>query len=87
MTHSMLSTRARPCLPLHRVDTSQLPDGRAAMVQGNTDYPYSMQNGRELPIDFDGPEPLQMAQAAAGYVAVLMAVIALVAFAVGYFSN
>jgi hypothetical protein len=62
MTHSMFSTKARPCEQF-----------------------YSSRE-QEQHIDCAGPEPLQMAQAAAGYVAVLMAVIALVAFAVGYFS-
>ena len=83
MTHSMFSTKARcpydsSSLMLHRVDTSQLPDCRAAIVAGNTD---------ELPIDYWGDEPIRWIQAAAGYVALLLAVVSVVAFAIGYFSK
>lgn len=40
----------------------------------------------ELPIDFAGDEPIQWIQAAAGYVALLLAVISVVAFIAGYFA-
>lgn len=77
------------CALLHRVDTSHLPDDRAAIVIGNTDAASQFYSSREpvMHVEFAGPEPLQMAEWAAGFVAFLMFLLAIVAFNADLFFN